>query len=107
MRIYAVADIHGRAERLKRIKENILTLNPDVLVIAGDITNFTGFRPVIDRLQIQPRLHTRRRPHQGAVGVTPHARPAGHEVPAVVVDGRPPEMGVKGAGRDLESRALE
>jgi len=54
MRIYSVADIHGRPERLRRIKKNISALNPDVLVIAGDITNFTGARPVIDQLSELP-----------------------------------------------------
>jgi len=35
--IYAVADIHGRADRLEQIDHHVTTLKPDVLVIAGDI----------------------------------------------------------------------
>jgi uncharacterized protein len=36
--IFAVADIHGRQERLDLIRENVAALKPDVLVLAGDIT---------------------------------------------------------------------
>jgi len=42
MRIYAVADIHGRSDKIQLIRSNTLQLNPDVLVVAGDITNYTG-----------------------------------------------------------------
>lgn len=41
MKIYAVADIHGNLEKLELIKAHVSELNPDVLVIAGDITNNT------------------------------------------------------------------
>jgi Icc-related predicted phosphoesterase len=37
MRIYAVADIHGKLENIARIKQVIMGQTPDVLVIAGDI----------------------------------------------------------------------
>ena len=40
MRIYAVADIHGKTEKIARILEVILRNTPDILVIAGDITNY-------------------------------------------------------------------
>ncbi len=40
VRIYAVADIHGKGGRLDRIRANARTLVPDVVVMAGDITNF-------------------------------------------------------------------
>jgi len=36
-----VADIHGTTEKIIRIKNTIFRKKPDVLVIAGDITNFT------------------------------------------------------------------
>lgn len=39
MRIYAAADIHGRVSRINLIKENIRKLSPDLVVLAGDITN--------------------------------------------------------------------
>ena len=42
MRIYAVADIHGQSDKIELIKNNSLQLNPDVIVVAGDITNYTG-----------------------------------------------------------------
>ncbi len=40
MRIYAVADIHGKTEKIEKIKTVISCQTPDILVIAGDITNF-------------------------------------------------------------------
>ena len=40
MRIYAVADVHSQQEKFEIIKSNINNLKPDVLVIAGDITNY-------------------------------------------------------------------
>ena len=39
MRIYAVADIHGRQDKMALIRENIAKFKPDVLVVAGDITH--------------------------------------------------------------------
>ena len=54
MRIYAVSDLHGRKERIARIRENISGLRPDVLVIAGDITNYTDSRSVIKDLNDMP-----------------------------------------------------
>lgn len=54
MRIYAVADIHGRPDKVALIRKNILKLKPDVLVVAGDITRFTGPVPVISRLNDMP-----------------------------------------------------
>jgi Icc-related predicted phosphoesterase len=54
MRIYAVSDLHGRKDRIARIRENISRLRPDVLVIAGDITNYTDSRSVIKDLNDMP-----------------------------------------------------
>jgi Icc-related predicted phosphoesterase len=42
MRIYAVADIHGQSHKIELIRNNTLKLNPDVIVVAGDITNYVG-----------------------------------------------------------------
>jgi hypothetical protein len=50
MRIYAVADIHGKKSRMARVEAAIDRFQPDVAVVAGDITNYTGPRPVINRL---------------------------------------------------------
>ena len=50
MRIYAVADIHGKLSRLGRIQKNIGQHRPDVLVVAGDITNFRRASTVIKQL---------------------------------------------------------
>ena len=54
MRIYAVADIHGRSSRLAFIRRHILELKPDVLVVAGDITGYVHPRQVIARLNAMP-----------------------------------------------------
>ncbi len=40
MLCYAVADIHGKRTRLIRIEKNISKYKPDVLIVAGDITNY-------------------------------------------------------------------
>jgi Icc-related predicted phosphoesterase len=50
MRIYAVSDIHGRAERISKIRANVREYAPDVLVVAGDIASYRGHRLVLSRL---------------------------------------------------------
>lgn len=40
MLLYAVADIHGKKENLLKIRKNIEQYRPDILIIAGDITNY-------------------------------------------------------------------
>jgi len=40
VKIYAVADIHGRKSRLERIRSAAAAARPDLVVIAGDITGF-------------------------------------------------------------------
>lgn len=40
MRLYAVADIHGRSDRMAAIKSNLEKYRPNVLVVAGDITTY-------------------------------------------------------------------
>lgn len=54
MRIYAVADIHGRSDKIALIRRNTLRLNPDVLVVAGDITNYTGSAGILAQLNDIP-----------------------------------------------------
>lgn len=54
MRIYAVADIHGRRTRMALIRDNILKHKPDVLIVAGDITHFTRPYPAIHQLNSMP-----------------------------------------------------
>jgi Icc-related predicted phosphoesterase len=50
MRIYAVADIHGKSTRIERIRKNIAEFRPDVLIVAGDITNIKNSGAVIKQL---------------------------------------------------------
>ncbi len=50
MKIYAVADIHGNAENLARMRSAVARLRPDVLVAAGDLTNFSRSEAVVARL---------------------------------------------------------
>lgn len=54
MRIYAVADIHGRPGRIERIRANIAADKPDVLVIAGDIGSFRQPARVLSQLNAMP-----------------------------------------------------
>jgi uncharacterized protein len=54
MRIYAVADIHGRSDKIALIRDIALQLNPDVLVVAGDITNYTGSAGVLAQINDIP-----------------------------------------------------
>jgi len=54
MRIYAVADIHGRSDKIELIRGNTLQLNPDVLVVAGDISNYTGSAGILAQLNAIP-----------------------------------------------------
>jgi Icc-related predicted phosphoesterase len=50
MLIYAVSDIHGNPEKLSKIRRNVVERNPDVLVVAGDLTNYHGHRRVVSGL---------------------------------------------------------
>lgn len=54
MRIYAVADIHGRSDKIALIRDSTLQLNPDVLVVAGDITNYTDSAGILAQLNDIP-----------------------------------------------------
>lgn len=51
MRLYAVADIHGRFERIAAIKKNLTAYCPDVIVVAGDITNYVRTASIITELE--------------------------------------------------------
>ena len=53
MRIYAAADIHGRSDKIALIRKKMLKFNPDVLVVAGDITNYIGCNAVTQLNDIQ------------------------------------------------------
>ena len=54
MRIYAVADIHGKQARIARIRQVISELKPDALVVAGDITGYVNSDSVMNRLNEMP-----------------------------------------------------
>ncbi|MBN2516910.1 MAG: metallophosphoesterase family protein [Deltaproteobacteria bacterium] len=54
MRIYAVADLHGRTDRINLIKNKVSELNPDIVVIAGDITNYSNPGPIISQINELP-----------------------------------------------------
>jgi uncharacterized protein len=54
MRIYAVADVHGKVDRINRIRRQIEALKPQVLVVAGDITNFKNSAAIIETLNHMP-----------------------------------------------------
>jgi Icc-related predicted phosphoesterase len=50
MRIYAVADIHGKPQRLEKIRRRIAALCPHALVVAGDITSFVSPVKILSRI---------------------------------------------------------
>jgi hypothetical protein len=54
MRIYAVADIHGRAERFKLIRTKAIETAADLVVMAGDIAGFMSRRRIPEYLNTIP-----------------------------------------------------
>lgn len=50
MLIYAVADIHSQTHKIQTIETNILKYQPDLLVIAGDLTRYFNPLPTIKRI---------------------------------------------------------
>ena len=50
MRIFAVADIHGRLEYISRIMANLRQYQADLLVVAGDLTRYKGSRKIVSQL---------------------------------------------------------
>jgi len=51
MRIYAVADIHGKADIVERIKKVVNKESPDLMVIAGDMTQYLFPFKALGRLE--------------------------------------------------------
>jgi len=49
-RVYAAADIHGKKDRIERVRNNVASLKADLLVLAGDITNFISPLDVLLRV---------------------------------------------------------
>jgi len=41
LRVYAASDLHGKQARIERLRSKLSILKPDLLVLAGDITNFS------------------------------------------------------------------
>ena len=54
MHIYAVADIHGKPEKIALVREKTEALNPDARIVAGDITNYFNSTDVVDQLNHMP-----------------------------------------------------
>lgn len=50
MILYAVSDIHAKPDRLELIRSNIATHGPDMVIVAGDIINYTNPAPVLATL---------------------------------------------------------
>ncbi len=51
MKIYAVADIHGKQAHIQQIHDVILEKKPNILVIAGDITHYFDSHKAIKLLK--------------------------------------------------------
>ena len=54
MKIYAVADIHARQQRLECITATVNRLSPDLVVVAGDLTNYKASPFVVQCLADLP-----------------------------------------------------
>lgn len=54
MRIYAVADIHGKPEKIALVREKTEGLRPDALIVAGDITNYFNSADIVEQLNHMP-----------------------------------------------------
>lgn len=54
MRIYAVADIHGKLENISRIARIIADSRADLLVVAGDLTRYRGSKSIVSQLSRLP-----------------------------------------------------
>lgn len=54
MRLYAVADIHGRPGHLDAIDRAADRFSPDLVVVAGDLTHFFNWRACLARLARLP-----------------------------------------------------
>ena len=54
MKIYAVADIHARKQRLDCVAANVNRLSPDLVVVAGDLTSYRASPFVVRRLADLP-----------------------------------------------------
>ena len=54
MRVYAVADIHGKPVKIEQIRKVIEEFKPDTLVVAGDITSYVNADGVIGQLSSMP-----------------------------------------------------
>ena len=50
MKIYAVADIHGRQANISLIAEKVNRYKPDLLIVAGDLTGLTGGPTTVSQL---------------------------------------------------------
>lgn len=50
MRIYALADIHGKKENIEILSWASNEFKPDIIVIAGDITNYFHWKSTLDQL---------------------------------------------------------
>ena len=50
MLIYAAADIHGHARRIRRLASQIAAHRPDILLLAGDISRRRQPEVTLDRL---------------------------------------------------------
>lgn len=50
MRIYAVADIHGKTQNIQALAGVLQKHKPDLVVIAGDITRYFQWKSILDQL---------------------------------------------------------
>lgn len=63
MRIYAVADIHGKTQNIQTLACVLQKYIPDLVVIAGDMTRYFQWKPVLDQLDQPDRTDCPSKPN--------------------------------------------
>jgi len=54
MLVYAVADIHGKPDKLSLIQKKVREHKPDILIVAGDLTNYLYPARTIEFMKSMP-----------------------------------------------------
>ena len=89
MRFLAVADIHGNATRVRKLVGMIPEINPNLILIAGDLTHFSGAEKAKEVLE--PLLNT------GIPILAVHGNCDGRDVPAFLE-----ELGISAHDKRVE-----
>ncbi len=93
MRILAITDIHGRLEKVKALAGVLGKLEPELVLVAGDITNFSGAKTA--RNVLEPLLAL------NVPLIAVHGNCDGRDVPGLLK-----ELGISAHNRRVEINGL-